>query len=399
MKFATILVCLTPSCKATPITEYTFYLAVNPTVSVKNIKIIGRSIPIKAFIQVENKQDAELAIEKLHNKSSSVGKLKIFKSDKSYIALEKTLKQILEETRNSCEDSKKNNEIDCSESHKNKFVNTLTEKKEHKYKNCNAYSSVVKKEANEEPVRDSFNKNGSGLYKNTGPNDISNKFLQEINQGFFKNKIKCNENWSEIIARGAKKILPEQTSIYIKASNLHYGDINELIDLIHFYSEILNAEFETVKEVLFVDFKSKKDAKFVIKSLNNQVYNDAKLTVGLCEDFSHLLDASVSSDYKTQSQQKDDSLSFQERKENSTDNGPWSLHLNQPPFGFEIEDFAVLIGKITIPSYVTESVHRLNDEKIFIAAFETKRTTLHVLSRLQNSNAIGFMKRLELRAL
>lgn len=95
MKLFTLLCCINPTGPMDDIDEFTFYQMVNPLVPVLNIKIFDKSSQVKAFVQIENEELAEVIIKDLHGKQMNIGKIKVFVSHKKFVAFDKSLPEIL----------------------------------------------------------------------------------------------------------------------------------------------------------------------------------------------------------------------------------------------------------------------------------------------------------------
>lgn len=101
MKLFTLLCCINPTGSMDDIDEFTFYQMVNPIVPVINIKIFDKTSQVKAFVQIESEELAELAIKDLHGKQMNIGKIKVFVSHKKFVAFDKSLPEILAQANRS----------------------------------------------------------------------------------------------------------------------------------------------------------------------------------------------------------------------------------------------------------------------------------------------------------
>lgn len=101
MKLVTLLCCINPNGSMDDIDEFTFYQMINPIVPVLNIKIFDKTSQVKAFVQIESEEHAELAVNDLHGKQMNIGKIKVFISHKKFVAFEKSLPEILAQANRS----------------------------------------------------------------------------------------------------------------------------------------------------------------------------------------------------------------------------------------------------------------------------------------------------------
>lgn len=96
MKSVTLLVCLSPSAAPEIVTELSFYYLVQPITPVRNIKMVCNEGQIKAFVQVKDESAAESVIDSLHQKTTDIGKMKVFLSHKKFVNYERSLDEILQ---------------------------------------------------------------------------------------------------------------------------------------------------------------------------------------------------------------------------------------------------------------------------------------------------------------
>lgn len=99
MKLVTILCCINPVHPTEQITEFTFCQMLSPFTKVMNVKIFERGSQIKAFVQVQNKEQADLVIKEVDGKHMNIGKAKVFMSHKKYISFDKSIAQIKAEAK------------------------------------------------------------------------------------------------------------------------------------------------------------------------------------------------------------------------------------------------------------------------------------------------------------
>ena len=99
MKPVSILVCLSPSVNCQNITPLAFYNIVNPISSVLNIRMASIEGQIKAFVLLINLKAAEDVISSINEKTCSLGRIKAFFSTKKIINYDKSLSQVLEESK------------------------------------------------------------------------------------------------------------------------------------------------------------------------------------------------------------------------------------------------------------------------------------------------------------
>lgn len=397
MKFISVLICLTPKPNSSPITEYTFYQLVNPISPVKNIKLINKTVPYKAFVQLESNEAADLVIDKLHSKTLNVGRLRVFISNKTYIALEKTLKQIIEEAQ--------------------QFENTNTIEKRNNLRNSeHHYSNNILKDQNLQNIshHNRVQSDGHMCTSSCGFNGCLACTPKPTVQQISKNNIfplsnllrinkannsKTKTNCSEIITRGIKKLTADQTSIYVKTAQLDASIASRLVEVANRYGDILSAEFETTKKILFIDFKSKFDAENMIKNLHNSYYAGNKLIVALCESLSNILDASFDDNTYENSQLPVHNLPIVSSKESKPKQIIWSLELVQPPTELVVEDFARIIGKMEMPKTVSEAVNRYSGDRVFVAEFDDRDKAMGVINGLKISKRMDLVKLMTLKPL
>ena len=101
MKLFTLLCCINPTGPMDDIDEFTFYQMINPIVPVLNIKIFDKTSQVKAFIQIESEEFAEVVMKDLHGKQMNIGKIKVFVSHKKFVAFDKSLPEILAQANRS----------------------------------------------------------------------------------------------------------------------------------------------------------------------------------------------------------------------------------------------------------------------------------------------------------
>ena len=99
MKPVSILVCLSPSVNCQSITPLAFYNIVNPISSVLNIRMVSIEGQIKAFVLLKTLKAAEDVISSINEKTCSLGRIKAFFSTKKIINYDKSLSQVLEESK------------------------------------------------------------------------------------------------------------------------------------------------------------------------------------------------------------------------------------------------------------------------------------------------------------
>lgn len=97
----TLLVCLHPSVPADNIGEISFYHLVNKVTPVRNVKLVSREGPIKAFVQVDNNHEVNRVMEALNEMKTNIGRIRIFVSHKKFINYEKPLQALLKDTEES----------------------------------------------------------------------------------------------------------------------------------------------------------------------------------------------------------------------------------------------------------------------------------------------------------
>lgn len=391
MKFVAILVCLTPTSDKKQITEYTFYQIINPISAVKNIKLISKNIPFKAFVQLENNLTTELVIDKLHDQVLDIGRVKIFKSHKTYIALEKTIKQILEEgsvhrdaENENCFQNRKSSE---SIDYKNK---TKIQKNTAHMKNVKKFFDVGSDCDHKFPVGDhSFNiiQEFSVYNKTTKQKDSSNNI---------RNNFEIKEYCSEMITRGSKKLSSCQNSIYLTSKGLTRSTINEYIELVRPFSDIFDIDFDKKTNVLFIDFKSEDAAQEIIRKLNNSTFKKYKLIIRPFHVFSQLLESSLNSDQTEQFRIDTNVLTQDTREYNDTDDVIWGLEFLNPSSNFELEDFAKIIGRIVLPFSIKEVYCSTSCERMFIAYYRSKSLALGVLNQLKLQYTIDFTSQIKI---
>ena len=399
MKFVAVLMCLNPSSEANAITEYTFYQAINPVATVKNIKIIKRDKPIKAFVQLENNDMVEKVVKHFHGQELAIGKFKVFKSDKTFIALEKTLKQIIRDGKT--EPKLKENDL--------KRVTRSTKRN----------SAVIPKsgilcERNEEPGRMSSENSHTGEVMPNVNEARRPRALNDLNGKKGTNKVQMDPNGlssnlknssnkevcrSEMIARGSKRHSADQTSIYVKGLRVGERGITNFLDFINSFGEIIDVEFEKSKDILFIDFESKLSAYNAVKALNKRVYDGRKLTVELCESFSSILDASQVSNEEPRLYSQNKSRASRVSDNNNSSQELRSMELHDPPQDLELETFALIVGSCRLPQSITEARHKTNGKRLFTAVFAKQAHAIEVSQYLKDSKRFNLSKKLKLKPL
>ena len=90
-----LLICLSPSKNSEKIDELTFFHVCCPFVKVMNIKLIAHSSMPKAFVEVIDRNSADLVVNRLHNKVTPFGKVYAHISNKNRIFYKRSLQDIL----------------------------------------------------------------------------------------------------------------------------------------------------------------------------------------------------------------------------------------------------------------------------------------------------------------
>lgn len=396
MKFVAVLVCFSPSQSTRNVSEYTLYQIISSIAVVKNVKIINKSKPIKAFVQLENIIAADMVIQHLHDQSLKIGKFRVYKSDKTFIALEKTLKQVLQEGESQPKLTS-DDLIKVSDDHAKTNSNVL------KTVYVNEGNTLMDNYINKTKYRpgellvDNFVTGSNlkmprGMIKGTSSKGCSsNKSMIDS-----KNNLINNNFCSEIIARGSKKLCDNQKSIYIKAETINENTVEDFLNNLEVDQEILDIEFENTRNILFIDFKSKASAQNTINQLNKIKYRGCRLTVGLCESFSNLLQTSHDSDMYDKMQAKDMTIPQQNPNDFIKEYKQWNLEFSKPPTSFRLEDFVHLVGSVKIPISITEACHKITGEKVFNATFKNGFDAIDVFNKLRITNGIEFANKLKM---
>lgn len=101
MKKINLLVCLSPKIPSQAINELTFYNIISPYSLVFNVRVVSLEGQVKAFVQVKDEAAAVAVISAINGQKTSIGKVKVFISNKKFINYEKTLHQIIDEVETS----------------------------------------------------------------------------------------------------------------------------------------------------------------------------------------------------------------------------------------------------------------------------------------------------------
>ena len=361
MKYVATLVCLNPPPTAQPlsVSEYTFYKAINTIAAVKNVKLISRTAPYKALVQLETKEAAELVISQLHNSKTDIGRFKVFASNKTYISLEKTLKQVIEEGLVSENEGRRGTHEFESEEH-----------------------GFVPKHAHMGTKRGTYNLETMEVIAMPSERDrVSSmegpQWSEEHSREHKMNKMNARKKCSEIIVRGAKSRSSGTTSVYVKTDGLNKSVASDIVQLANAEAELLGAELEISQNVLFLDLKCRADAERVVTALNGRPLRGHSLTAQTCPHFEQLLDASVNS-------RSDTAHNLSNPRRSAIKSG-CALVLESPVDGMSVESLVLAVGKLCPPTRATEYRSKVHGERVLLVEYASEKQANWVLEHLHAS--------------
>ena len=90
-----LLVCLNPLPQENQISELDFFVLVNPIAPVTNLKLISREGQLKALVQVQDEQFAQMVIGQLHRRSVKWGRVKVFYSHLKCVYYNQSIGEIM----------------------------------------------------------------------------------------------------------------------------------------------------------------------------------------------------------------------------------------------------------------------------------------------------------------
>lgn len=320
----------------------------------KNVKVISRVAPYKALVQLETRELAERVISTLHNAKTEFGRFKVFASNKTYISLEKTIKQIIEEGE--AEEGRRRTR-GCEENSKSSF-------EEGRRSPALPYEEVSLPLRNDKQQHASID---SG--KHTSP-------LQRPSTDF-ENK-KCGAKiCSEIVVRGTKRSTRGESSVYVKATGLDASTASQVLQSVSERVEVLSAELELTKNVLFIDFKSKSDAQAIASTLHATRHNGKRLTVKLCQNFEQLLDASFASKPGTTRN------SLTHSNSGLAHHGSWGLVIPDAPYEISLERLVCLLGKYVMPTHAAEYMSKSTGRRALAVEYSSRAQATEAMAALQ----------------
>lgn len=390
MKCVNLLCCLNPIEEVNKITELTFYTLINHVVPVKNIKLICNYGQAKAFVQVENQLAADFVIREINGKSYGQGTIKIFLSNKRYVAFDQPLEKVLEDAH--CKEYKleiTNINVVSSSNRGDMCDNSSPNINEESYDSeCNEDLHIFAQEDFSQKIDP---KRDISLKLNNKPRaQLESNYLKINYQGKFS-----ADSWATKSSLNTLKLqTPTEKNklriIQIDNVNLDKVSCQMILNVFSNFGNILKLWSIQALHKVFLEYESHKNARRAARATNNMKIFDLEMRLSLSNEWvTKLFIKHQSSEEIKFVKGTFKFYRYKDMAKKPIKNLSTKLHFTNVSSSITPESLCLMISEIHKPVRIVQGLFKYASKESFIIEFSSLTESVEVLSLFHNRKLDG----------
>lgn len=391
MKLFTMLCCINPLGQPESIDEFVFYQMINPIAPVINIKIFDKKSQVKAFVQVETQELVDKVIKELTGKQLNIGKVKVFLSNKKFIAFDKSVAQIVTEANrrsangDNIDQSYKTNKCLNNSPYVNNFSTDLRN-------NFQNYSSWKTK--SQVPLIEFYSDKLDNKKRLTSiENDLPFFSINKKKESYYEDNLALKNDQQNELNINIQKMTLNSCLRHLKISNfdMKYVGCQMLFNLFGCFGNIPTLIIHKNLNYAIIEYETEKQAQLVIKYMDCIKFCGRILNVSLYND-SELFDETSKKNRKEFQLYKNKPEDYRFNSESISTVTPPSriLRISCSSVSCSITSLKKLIESIHRPINIIQEQDNSSNHASYLAQFNFLYESFKVLSELHKFEFEGY---------